>query len=299
MQILKGTPATMELKVYSSGDLTNLDASPTLAITDANGDAVSSGAVSTPETGIYRSVLDGQSELKALKAVWSGTLGGDAVSFTQHYEIVGNLLFTEAEARGARFTGQQAPLSDESAYPDSVIARKRAEITNQFEDKTSHSWIRRYGRVEVTGTGSKTLSLFRGFHRDVDGNDVGGKGRIYNIARIISAEIDGTAVDLANVKLHDRRLILTDGVWTWSSDPFNIVIEYEYGDDPVDLEARENGLRTIVANLIPSDVPDYSQTISQTNQSVSYIQDQGIRVWPAKTKEWLDRNPAKRIPTAI
>ncbi len=298
MQILRSTAATLELQVYQAGDLTDLDATPTIALTDANGDTVTTGNVSKPvgTTGIYRSLLPAQADLKTLKAVWSGNLDGSAVSFTQHYEIVGNLLFTEADARGARFTGQQSPLSDETAYPDAAIARMRELITTQFEKKSDRSWITRYCRMELHGDGSREISLYRGHARDVDGNESGGPRRLWNVRRIISVKIDDVAY--TDFALHGRRLINTATTWPRAThaNPFNIVVEYEYGEDPVDLEARENGLRTVVANLIPSDVPDYSQTISQTNQSTSYVQDQGLRVWPAKTKEWLDRYPARRIP---
>lgn len=299
MQILRDTPATLELKVYSSGDLTDLDANPTLAVTDANGDAVSSGTITKPSIGVYRSVLAGQADLKTLKAVWSGDLGGDAVSFTQHYEIVGNLLFTEAEARGARFTGQQSPLSDETAYPDAVIARMREQIARNFEQKTGRSWTRRYCRMELHGNGWKAISLLRGQPVTSTGDESGGPGRLWNARKLISVSVDDVDVT-ANARLDGRNILLTTGTFARATfaNPFNVVVEYEYGDDPVDLEARENGLRTIVANLVPSDVPDYAQTISSSNESTSFQQqEQGtLRVYPAKTREWLKRNPPRRIP---
>ena len=39
-QILRTTPATLEILVYQDGTLTDLDANPTLVITDANGTTV-------------------------------------------------------------------------------------------------------------------------------------------------------------------------------------------------------------------------------------------------------------------
>jgi hypothetical protein len=302
MQILRNTPATIELRVYQGGDLTDLDADPTIAITDANGDSVVTGTVSKPvgTTGVYWSILPAQTNLKALTTVWSGDLSGESVSFTQHHEIVGNLLFTEVEARGARFTGLQTPLSDETKYPDSVIASKRAEITSQFEEITTRSWISRYCRMELHGDGSREISLYRGHAQDVDGNESGGAGRLWEVRRIISVTIDDIAY--ADFKLHGRRIINTTGTWPRASyaNPFNIVVEYEYGHVPVPLEARENGLRMVVANLVPSDVPDYAQTLSHSGESVSFQQNENLRgslrVWPEKTRAWLERNPRRRIP---
>jgi hypothetical protein len=302
MQILKATPATLELKVYSSGTLTNLDANPTLAATDANGDALSPGTITTPSTGVYRSVLPAQAELTTLTAVWTGALSGNAVSFTQHHEVVGNHLFTEADARGARFTGQQSPLADEDKFSDEVVARMRELITQQFEQKTGRSWIRRYCRMELHGGGGRELRLFDGHPRDVNGNESGGEGRLRKVARLISVSVDGTVVDLSEVALHGRSVFRKVGTWprATASDPFRVVVEYEYGDDPVDLEARENGLRVIVANLVPSDVPDYAQTLSVGGENYSFQQNDALRgmlrTFPEKTREWLDRNPAWRIP---
>lgn len=300
MQILRSTPATIEVKVYQSGDLTDLDTFPSLTVTDANGASITPGAVSNPEAGIYRANLPAQSDLKAVKAVWSGTLSGLAVSFTEHHEIVGNLLFTEAEARGARFTGQQAPLSDETKFPDEVIARIREEVSDAFEEKTDRSWITRYCRTELHGDGSREISLYRGHARDVDGNLSGGPRRLWDIRRIISVTVnDDPHTDF---ELHGRRIINTAGHWPRASmsNPFNIIVEYEYGSDPVPFEARENGLRVAVARLVPSDVPDYAQTLSVGGENYSFQQHAellgSLRVWPERTREWLSRYPPRRIP---
>jgi hypothetical protein len=305
LQILRNTPATLELLVYENGDPVDLDANPTIAITDANGAAVTTGSVTKPgaTTGEYRSLLPGQADLKDLRVVWSGVLDGDPVSFTQHHDIVGNLLFTEAEARAARFTGQQTPLSDEDVYTDAMIVQKRAEISEMFEERTERSWIRRYCRVELHGNGSQQINLRYNAHpRDVDGSVSGGAGWLNDIASLISVTVNSVALDVADVKIHGANLIRTDGSWSsasWS-DPYNIVVEYEYGLDSVPLEARENGLRMVVASLVPSDVPDYAQTLSVGGESYSFQQAAPLggmlRVWPERTREWLDRNAPHRVP---
>jgi hypothetical protein len=54
----------------------------------------------------------------------------------------------------------------------------------------------------------------------------------------------------------------------------------------------------VVANLIPSDVPDYAQTLSVGNENYSFQQNDALlgslRVWPERTREWLNRQP--RVP---
>lgn len=290
-QILRNTPRTLELKVYQNGDLTDLDTDPTLALTDANGVAVTTGSVSRSSTGIYQSVVDGQSNLKTLRAEWSGNLAAKPVVFVQQYEVVGSLLFTESEARSKTITGQQTPLSDENLYPDAAIARMRTLISNQFEHRTGRSWIRRYCRVEISGSGTHVINPRDGESRDSDGNESGGAGRYRNIRKIIGATIDGTTIDANDIKVSGRKIIYTEGLWSRPStvDPFNVVLEYEYGDDPVDLEANENGLRMVVANIQPSDVSGYAQSFSRPDGTTTF--PQGGWAWPSKVWEWLKKNP--------
>ena len=300
MQILRNTPATLELLVYQAGTLTNLDANPTIAVTDANGDVVATGAVSKPAgtTGTYWSTLPPQADLKTLRVDWSGALSGDPVEFTQHHEIVGNFLFIEAAARSYTVTGQQTPLSSETNYPDAAIARIRELITGQFEEKTGRSWVSRHCRVELHGTGTRWLSLRDGHPRDADGRMSGGPGRHYDVQRLISVTVDAVAADVGDYTLHGRKVV---GPTTWpraSYDSlFNVVIEYEYGVTPVNLEAEENGLRMAVANLVPSDLSAYAMTAAAAGESVSFPQQSGGLVWPPKVWEWLKANPAPRIPS--
>lgn len=265
----------------------------TVDITRADGTLlVDDGATTDNGDGTYSFELSSSlnDQLDLLRLEWTVVSTSEVVP--THEEIVGSLLFTIAEARGARFTGQQAPLSDDTVFPDSEIARMREQITRRFEQETGKSWVRRYARVEVPGTGTFSLPLWRGVARAADGNSVGGPGRARGVSQILSATANGTTVDPAIIVPKGNRLLRTSGFWPAStqSDPLNVVVEFGYGDDPVDLEARENGLRTVVANLIPSDLPDYAQTISQSDQSLSLQQNQGLRTVPVKTREWLNRH---------
>lgn len=288
MQILRSTPATIELQVYVAGTLSDLDANPTLTVTDANGTAVAGiGVVSHPAVGIYRATVPGQANLTWLKAVWNGLLATQPVVFTRRYEIVGNLLFLEAEARGKTITGLQTPLADEAAYPDSDIARIRKLISDQFEQRTSQSWIRRYDRAEIVGTGRSVVDLRDGYHRASDGAQVGGAGRYRDVARIIAATSNGDIVDPATLVIAGTLVHRTIGTWSrgTSSDPLNVVVEYEYGPDPVPLEANENGLRMALANLVPSDISGYAQTYASEDGTISF--GPNAFAWPTRVFEWL------------
>lgn len=288
-QILRLTPTTLELLVYVDGSLTDLAADPTLTVTDANGSTVTAGAVTKPSdtTGTYQATLAGQTDLNRLTAVWVGKLGADDVTFTQSYEIVGNFLFAENAVRVATMSGNQTPLSDESLYPDVVIGRMRDLITDQFEQRTGRSWTRRYCRIEMPGTGTSKIDLWDGHPRDSDGNETGGPGRYTDIRKIIKATVGGTAQTLADLVIDGSRILHKNGTFTTgsASDPHNVVVEYEYGPDPVPHEANEHGIVMAIANLVASDVSAYASSFAGQDGTVSFSAF-GL-AWPSKTFEWL------------
>lgn len=283
-QILRGQETTLTLELAS--DIGTI----TVGIVDANGDEVVAAgtAVIDGGDGSYSYTLAAQPNLGFLTVTWTEASGNPI--FTTFVEVVGNLLFTEAEARGKTVTGQQTPLADDSKFSDADIARVRQLITDQFEQRTGRPWTRRYCRMEVQGSGKYRQPLFDGIPRDSQGNTVGGSGRLRYIARIISATVGGEAVDVANVKVDGSTLIRTDGVWSCPviTDPFNVVVEYEYGPEPVPYEANENGLATAVKTLVPSDVSSYAQSFSGEDGTVRY--PSGGLVYTSRTFEWLKQH---------
>jgi hypothetical protein len=78
----------------------------TVAFTDANGTAVTSGAGTRVSTGLYSFVLPGQASLAGLTAAWTGTIGGSTVTELDYVQIVGGYFFGLAEAR-----------ADDSSWP--------------------------------------------------------------------------------------------------------------------------------------------------------------------------------------
>lgn len=282
MELVAGKPGTLRVDFGEA-----LDAAPTVAVVDANGDSVTVGTVVAGSGGVYTAPIDAQ-PLGVLRATWSGLLGGDAISETTVHEVSGNLLFTDAQARAKMISGQQTPLSSSSTYPDTRLAEVRREVTEWFEQKTNRSWVRRYCRAEFIGTGSKLLDLTAGQNRDADGNAVGGPGRFRDVAEIISVTIGGTAIS-DTFHIEGSLLAMENTTFSRSADPFNVVIEYAYGHDPVPPEARDNGLRLAMKILVPSDVPAYAQNFSGGGEAtVSY--PPGGFVLPPQTHDWLKRH---------
>lgn len=267
----------------------------TYAVTDANGTAVTSGTATKTGSGattVYSFDLPIRPLPSLDKVVW--TRSDTGASLTDWVEVVGSLLFTLAEARARTISGQQTPLASDVTYPNATIAEWRLRIADIFEQRTGRSWIRRYCRVECSGSGNGVLHL-GGRARDYLGNAVGGPGRYRDIAQILTVTVGGTTVTPADIKVDGRWLYHTTGSWgtATTTSPFNVVIEYVYGDLVTDLEATDHGLRMLLANLVPTDISGYAQNFETPSGSVS-PGDAGW-VYPAKTWEWLRQHPRRAV----
>jgi len=293
LQILHNVPATLELRVYNSGVLTDLDANPTVILTDGNGDAVTTGAVTKPgapdAVGVYRSALPGQANLKVFDAEWSGLLGAVPVTFDQDYEIVGNQLFTEADARTIAIVGGQAALADETRYPDAVLAGWRATIGDIFESRLNRSMIRRYCRVRLRGWGTQ-LDLTYGYPMLASGTQLERPGRPWDVSRIISATVGGTAQTVGDLEIVGSKIQHTTGSWNGSTttDPLNVTVEYEYGPDPVWPEAHQRALELLLANAAPKGYPSSATSISNEDGTFR------ITTFPAAVEDFLSDRKHRR-----
>jgi hypothetical protein len=290
-QILRSTPRTLQLTVYSAGTPTDLDANPTLVVTNGAGTVVASGAVIKPgaTTGVYESVLPAQANLNVLTAVWTGLLATQAVSFTQSYEIVGNLLFTEADARSEPIVGQQLALADDTKYSDALIAHWRSVIGDIFETRLRRGVVRRYCRLEIAGPGGTSLDLSYGHPGLASGTTLNRPGRTWDITRIISASVGGVAQTVGDLQIVGYKLHHTTGTWTAGSttDPLNITVEYEYGPDPVDSEVHQRALDLLVANAAPSGFPSTATSISNDDGTFS------ITTFPAAVEDMFKTRKAR------
>lgn len=290
LQILRSTPSTLELRVYSAGVLTDLDALPTLVMTNGNGDVVTSGAVSKPgapdNVGVYRSVLPAQADLSLLRAAWSGLLATEPVTLYQDYEIVGNLLFTEAEARNAKIVGGQAALEDDEKYPDILIAGWRSTIGELFEHRMHRGVVQRYCRQKLSG-GYRALNLRHGYPVAANGNPLNRPGRAWDVTRILTITHDGTTVLPADVEIVDGLVYYPTGTWTPAvsqEPPLNITVEYEYGPDPVWAEAHQRALDLLLANAAPKGFPSSATSVSTEDGTFR------ITNFPVAVEEFLKRH---------
>lgn len=288
---------------YQSGTPTDVD-EVTIGIVDGNGTTVVAAGTATTDNnnGTYTYTLADQTTPTILIATWTDTSTGD--TRVDRLEVVGNLLFTENQARTfaakADATTTLIPLASSTEYPDATISDERARLTDEFERWTGRSWIPRYARVELAGSGSYGLALDGGNCRTSDGEYLSRPGRTMDISTVISASVGGTSVSTANIVVEGDVLYRTDGVWTKPSitDPLNVTLEYVYGlpylADGVDRMA----LKLLLDRLVPSAFPERATRAETDWGSTSFIQPGGpmnnmTRI--PEVNEWLANHNYKMM----
>ena len=277
--VLKNTPHTL-LKTFHDSDGTQVDAGDvTVRVEDAAGQEV---VAETPATKsgsgaetTYSLDLEAQPDVALLIVTWTSPTHGVREDLV---DVVGAHLFTIEEARAATMTGGQTPLNN---LPANVLRQWRSYVTGLFEQRTGQSFIPKYGRMKLRGEGTRSLWFPDGIPVTAQGLplDAGGENR--DIRRILSVTINGQAQDVddffpARQGIESRFTIPK----ATSGNPFNVVVEYEYGRLPV-AEARENALRMMFANAVASDLP--SRATSFNNEDGTFR----LTTFPVEVEEFL------------
>lgn len=290
VDLLVGTgPVTFDQQWEVNGNVADVGTVDYL-VQNANGTTVVSGTASKSGSGastLYQFELPIQTELTRLKITWTRL---DTTAKLVHYvEVFGSQLFTESDARQSTISGFQTPFADAAKYPDEAIAAWRVRIQDQLERKTYRSWVRRYARVRLAPTHSFRLQPFHmGRAVDWEGKPLAGAGYMFDVARIISATDSGVALNVADLVLDGDTLYRTNGSWTYSSytTPLSVVLEYEYGIDPPDPEAKGAALALLHSRAVPSDISQHVE--SWTDDAGSYRVGPEGWAYPTHVWEWIE-----------
>lgn len=289
-------PTTYEQQWYLNGTVSDVGTVDYL-VQNANGTTVISGTAAKTGSGIttkYSFELPIQTELTRLKITWTRTDTG--AKLVHYVEVFGSQLFTEADARGSTISGFQTPFSDPAKYSDDELAAWRLQIQDQFEGKTFRSWVRRYARVRVAATHPYTLRPFD-FSQAVDweGRPLAGPGHMNDVNRIISATDAGTLVSPSDFLLVAGTLHRVNGSWMAPTyaNPYGLVIEYEYGIDPPDPEARQHALAMLHSRAIPNDISAHVE--SWSNEGGSFSAGPEGWAYPTPVWEWLERSKYRAL----
>jgi hypothetical protein len=226
----------------------------TVAFTDANGTAVTSGAGTRVSTGLYSFVLPGQASLAGLTAAWTGTIGGSTVTELDYVQIVGGYFFGLAEARA-----DDSSLADTAKYTTADLLARRTEVEAECSEICDRAFVPEYRRRVVNGTGTNELLLTDGDIRTI---------RSVKVApRRDQAFVALTTGQLAALDITDDSVLRRVDDNTWTEGWGNIVIEYEVGLDfpPPDLRrAAMTRLRSRL-NLTKTSVPDRAISFTATD----------------------------------
>lgn len=254
--ILQGTAATISVTVYVDGTPAALASNGTVTVRNELGNAIATGAGSTGGTGIVTFPLTPAhtAQVNRLTVTWADlelAAGGDPFDLTTTEEVVGEVLFTEAEARA--YDG--AKLSSPSSYPDSVIQRARDRIAEAFARILGYNVGRRFGLEVVDGAGGDLLWLPDAWHLQT----------VRSIETRASGSTTWTAFSgdqLAGVIAYPNGLLVHEA-GSWPVGRRNVRVAYEAGRT-IPLELKEAALRVLRDQLPGSNIPD--RALRQTDE---------------------------------
>lgn len=138
--------------------------------------------------------------------------------------------FTIAEAR------KIAPLSDETAYPDSDIESTRRAVEEALEHACRVAFVPRIETETHSGDGTGRLRLGR-----------------YKVRELVSAAHDDEPLDISAVRIEGRTLYSSTG---WPTGRANLEVVYQHGFDAPPSRIKRAALRLTKHFLVESGIND-------------------------------------------
>lgn len=229
IRIVRGSPATLSATFYVDETGTELDDVPDVTVTRVGGSQVATGTATAAGGGTYTYTLPPQTALAVLSASWTGERDGQAVSVDTFAEVVGSEYFSISELRNS-----DSVLQNTSKYPTSKLISTRLAVESEFEGICGRSFVPRYAREVLYGSGTGTLWL-----------------SYPEPLRMISCAVgddDWSDKELTAADYNLRILTLPYGTaWPRGS---KIVIEYEYGKPEVPVRIKEAALKRAKYSLV-------------------------------------------------
>ncbi len=269
IQILEDAgPYTLTLSWELDGTATDVG-DVTIGITDGGGSAVVAALTATTNNadGTYTYSLADQSDPNPLRVTWTRTdTGADLV---QRVEVMAAPLFTEVAARAFN----NSKLSSTNNYTDAMISDERTRIGEMFERWTGRSWVERYCRVELPGSGSHELWLGDGYQRTSDGRPLHRPGATRDVSRLLSVTVGGVSVTLSTVTVMGGMLWRDGAVWTQGtvSNPLNVVVEYVYGLPAASEGSDRMALLLLVDHLANTKIGDNVTSFSDEMGTMQFL----------------------------
>lgn len=282
---LAGSLGDLEVTVYRDGTLVDPASAGTVTVADEDGNVLSSGAATVVGGGTgllrYTPTAAAMANVNRLTVSWATVvLGADpAITLTTYAEVVGDMLFTEAEARA--FDGGAMGVSN--GYTDDDIRRGHDAVMDEFERILKFPLGRRYYRDVVDGTGRSRMRMPR--------NEVQTIRQVQKRTSGSQTWTSFTSDELADVVATSWGLLEREGGAEWEKGTRNYRVSYEAGR-PIEGAARMHALRVLRHQLVPSALPD--RALFQTNElgqfRLAVAGDSGHWFGIPDVDAWLLRN---------
>jgi hypothetical protein len=248
-RILVTTKVTLTHTFYQDEGPADASGNVTATLKRLDGTVVDTQTATHPgPAGQYAYPVPASLTLDTQRLEWSGSFGGVTITVYDYVEHVGGFLFGLAEARN-----RHQFLADTNRYPTSLLASKRLEVENEFENICGQAWVPRFRRVALNGRGYEQLATPDTMLRTLRAVTIGG-------VAFTQAERDA-------VSLTDTGVLRRATGSIWPAGYRNVIVEYEHGWDYPPPEITEAGivrLRSRVG-MTTTEIPDraISYTITE------------------------------------
>lgn len=268
--ILRATPHTLSVQWYQGDDPVD-PGTVTVTITNSDGNAVATdaatgGSGTNPRT--YSLTPAQTAQLTTLTAVWTSAGDGSLAANTEvttYAEVVGDLLFTLAEAR----TFDGGALSDTAKYSDATLIELRAMIADAFALRCGVPFGRRYTRQVLDGSGTSRLMLPHIHIGDVRSIETRNRGEQTWTAF--------TADELADVLVDSWGRIERESLGTFPAGRRNVRVGYEHGIERVPLEISRAALLVLRDVAVKSNVDDRATSFTDEFGARTFVVQAGVR----------------------
>lgn len=279
LRVLRDTDSTLKKPWLVDGTPTS---GQTITATVKDLDDVTIASGSAPEdgsTGSYAFTLQETHvpNVALYNVTWANANGQQV---TDQIEVVGNWLFSEPQARA--FKAQA--LGNATKYPDPILLAERDRITDLIDKLTGRSWIPRYRRFVLKGSGSRELWLGDAVY-SIGGNIAGESSGRRDLQAVLSCKVNGATVSPANISIDRQMGVLhrTDAAWAIPSStaPFNVTVDLEYGLPEVMDGVDHVALLLLTDRLVNSNIPDRARSWTDEFGNIN------LDTMPTVARDWL------------
>lgn len=284
-KVLRYASEDIQVTFYSGETPTSVSTgSLTIGMVDEWGRVVVPAGTATTNTGtgVYSYLLEAQTDLKRITTTWSGTFG-QAKQFTTQHEVVGGFYSTPIEVRN-----MDSISGETSTFPTADLVEATTWAEAVIDDYCGTSFVYRYKRDVLDGTGTDTIKLSKMFPR-----------------KILAASIDGTALtsdELSKISLYDSGVIVREeDVWERTPEGKKVVIEYEAGiskTPPPDIAWAAKTLARYHLIEQVSRIPDRALSISSEFGNIALSQPSMTKPTPLPDVNVILNRHRHRAPVA-